>query len=224
MSRHHVRDTSWGVIDFDDQKGEVLVLQKWLYNWKLWPGVTAPWTYREKHRFHSTVDKQVWGTWSNAIKLSVAGASPIAAKLSGRKVTMNFDVKWTLKAPNHWTVNAWKVPAGSTATHPQQPEVIVASKQIELNTVDIAPRSAVNDAGASTGNFRTPPHEFGHAILIGASTSNPDEYVNTSGHIADTSSLMNIGRQVRKRHLTAVIAELNSMVPNLTFTVVSPTL
>ena len=52
MSRHHVRDTSWGEIDFDDHAGVVFVQQKWLYNWKLWPGVTAVWTHKEKQHFH----------------------------------------------------------------------------------------------------------------------------------------------------------------------------
>jgi hypothetical protein len=28
MPRHHVDDTSWGVIDFDDQTGAVFVQQK----------------------------------------------------------------------------------------------------------------------------------------------------------------------------------------------------
>lgn len=224
MSRHHVHDTSWGLIDFDDQTGAVFVQQKWLYHWKLWPGVTSPWTYRERHQFHSTVDKQIWGTWSNRIRLSVTGTAAIARHLARSPVTMNFDVKWTLAPPSHWTVNAWKMPAGSSPTSPHRSFVDPANKVIELNTADLAPRGAGNAAGASTTRFRTPPHEFGHAILSGATTSNPDEYVNTSGNVADTSSIMNIGRDLRKRHLTAVVAELNNLIPGLTFTVVTPAL
>ena len=93
---------------------------------------------------------------------------------------------------------------------------------IDLNTVDTVPRSAMNQAGQQTTNFRTPPHEFGHTMLSGGRVPNPDEYRSTSPNIADTSSIMNIGREVRKRHLAEVIAELNKLVPDLTFSVAFP--
>jgi hypothetical protein len=48
--------------------------------------------------------------------------------------------------------------------------------------------------------------------------------VQTSPNLADSSSIMNIGRDLRRRHLTAVIAELNKMVPDLTFAIVAPVL
>src|SRR5262245_61320041 len=111
MPRNHVDDTSWGIIDFDDRSVAVLVQQIWLYRWNLWPGVTAPWTYKEKQHFHATVDKQIWGAWSNRIRLTVAGTSAAAKRLAGRQLGMNFDVKWVLAPPNHWTVTAWKMPA-----------------------------------------------------------------------------------------------------------------
>jgi hypothetical protein len=102
--------------------------------------------------------------------------------------------------------------------------VDAARKVIELNTADLAPRGAGNAAGALKTDFRTPPHEFGHAILSHGATANPDEYVSTSGNVADTSSIMNIGRDLRKRHLASVIVELNKLVPGLTFSVVTPAL
>jgi hypothetical protein len=224
MSRHHVQNTPWGIIDFDEQTGAVLVQQRWLYQWRLWPGVTATWGYKEKLQFHSTVDKQIWGAWSNKIKLSITGTAAAAKRLAGRPVTMNFDVKWTPGSPTHWKVTAWKMPKGSKPTSPHRSFVDTITKSIELNTADLAPRGAGNTAGAVNHQFRTAPHEYGHAILSGSLTANPDEYVNTSGHISDSSSIMNIGRDLRKRHLAAVIAELNKLIPNLTFSVATPTL
>lgn len=48
---------------------------------------------------------------------------------------------------------------------------------------------------------------------------------NIINHEAErTSSIMNIGRELRKRHLAAVVAELNKLVPNLTFTIATPVL
>jgi hypothetical protein len=220
-SRHHVHNTSWGIVDFDDQTGAVFVQQKWLYHWRLsWEGVTAPWTYYEKRDFHATIDKQIWGTWSNRIRLSLTGTSKIARRFASQQVGMNFDVKWALSPPIHWTVTAWKMPRGASPTSPHRSFVNTIRKVIELNTADLAPRGASTDAGVSTPNFRTAPH--GHAFLSGDATSNPDEYVNTSGNVADTSSIMNIGREVRQRHLTAVITELNKLVPNLTFSIATP--
>lgn len=225
MPRHHVDDTSWGTIDFDDQTGAVFVQEKWLYRWNLWPGVTAPWTYREKEDFHATVDKQIWGVWSNRIRLIVNGTSPIARRLAGRQTSINFDVKWVVAPPNDWTVIAWKMPASASPTSPHRSFVSAPpGKLIELNTADLAPRAAANSAGQSATNFRAAPHEFGHTIRSGGATANPDEYVNTSRNVADTSSIMNIGREVRKRHLAAVITELNGLVPSLTFAIATPVL
>jgi len=224
MPQHHVRDTAWGILDFDDHAGFVLVQQRWHYNWLLWPGVLSAWTLHEKQRFHATVDREIWDAWSYKIKLSVMGGSPIAQRLHGHDIRMNFDVKWTLSPPWDWTVNAYKMPPGTAPRSLHVSQVIASNKTIELDTSDLQPRGAANQANAATANFRTPPHEFGHSIISGNATANPDEYLNSSPNLGDTSSIMNIGRDLRKRHLTAVIAELDKMIPELTFSIVAPAL
>ncbi len=84
-------------------------------------------------------------------------------------------------------------------------------RQIELNTADLAPRGAGNAAGASTSNFVTPPHEFAHTM------SNPDEYEASSAFLSDSASLVNIGRQIRGRHLHLLIDALGKLAPQWTF-------
>jgi len=218
---HHTKNTSWGIIDFDDTAGAVFVQQKWLYQWMLWNGVIAHWTYQEKLRFHSIADKQIWGFLSNKLRLVVTGASPIAQRFAGRQIGLNFDVKWVVTPPMHWTVIVWKMPPlANPTTHISY--VDIATKTIHLDTADLEPYHPSNQAGQPSAGFNAVPHEFLHGILSGNQTANPDEYLNTSPHIADTPSIMNIGRELRQRHFAAVVAELNTLVPNLRFQIVSP--
>lgn len=211
MDEHLTSKQPWGDIDLNFTRGVVFFQQRWFYDWRLWTGVTAPWTLAEKRAFHSRVDHSIWRVWSNRVRLRVAGNSPFVRRFSGRGVLINFDVQWVLTATQHWTVRAFKVPPGSTPTNPHRSRVIVATRTIELNTADVRPRGAGNAAGASRSDFETPPHELAHTM------DNPDEYNATSPHIGDTDSLVNIGKQIRGRHIRWIIDELNKMIPNCTF-------
>ena len=59
------------------------------------------------------------------------------------------------------------------------------------------------------------------AFRTGAVLSRGDEYRTTSAHLADTTSILNIGNQLRNRHFTTFIEELNKMVAGVTWTVAS---
>lgn len=213
MGRHHyVAEESWAVINLDTLNGQVLVCEKWLYDWKLWPGVSAAWTYEEKKNFHSTCDQQIWSIWSFRVTLFVTGPSQFARSFRSRKLTVNFDIKWWLDPHCHWKVTAWKMPPGTSPTALHRSFVDVPGRRIELNTADIAPRGAGNAAGRSTTAFRTVPHEYGHAMVApGGFTANPDEYKSSSPHLHDTLSMMNIGQQLRERHLAATVSALNRL-------------
>jgi hypothetical protein len=77
--------------------------------------------------------------------------------------------------------------------------------------MDLIPSAAGNAAGGSRANFLSGPHEFGHSI------QSPDEYNAGSPNLSDTSSIMNVGRQVRPRHLQQILTTLNTMMPNVVF-------
>jgi hypothetical protein len=51
--------------------------------------------------------------------------------------------------------------------------------------------------------------------MIGA----PDEYGAGHANIGDTTSMMNIGRGIRARHMATLLVELNAMFPGTTFSV-----
>lgn len=181
-----------------------------MYDWRLWPGV-KPWTYPERHAFHTRVDREIWGAWSNRLHITVTGAAPLTA----RHIPVNFDVRWKLTGHSNYRVEAWKVPPGSTPTSPIWSQVVF-DDNIRLSTADTLPRGAGNAAGASTSNFITPSHEFGHTI------GNPDEYnlptaTASNQWLGDTGSIMNIGRQVRGRHLALLCQTLHKMVPTARF-------
>jgi hypothetical protein len=206
----------WASFDLDTTEGRVFIQEDWFYNWNLWPGVTTGWTYPEKKATHSRIDNQIWGAWSNRIKLGVTGTSDFAKRFKGKKIPVNFDVRWDIKPPSHWTVTVWKMPPGATPTGTHRSFVDHANHKIELNTADIAPRGAGNDAGASTSKFITSPHEYGHTL--GPPTSFPgDEYTTGATNLADTNSMMNIGQQLRRRHLVEIIKVLNKLIPGTTF-------
>ena len=196
----------WGDLDIDTTEGRVFFQQKWFYNWNLYPPVTNVWTQREKEAFHRRVDTSIWRIWSNKYKLKIGGTHEFAKKFAATGVSINFDVKWTVKGSYHWTVTAYKMPPGSSATSPHRSNVNFGSRTMELNTADIKPRGAGNAAGASNPAFETPAHEFAHTL------DNPDEYNAGSPYLTDSSSLVNIGHLIRNRHIHIILDTLNSMI------------
>jgi hypothetical protein len=217
MPTHLVRDMPWGNIDINTNTGFVFFQQKWQYDWSLWPNVTAAWTYSEKLAFHTHVDRAIWSSWSNRVFLGVMGQSDFAKKFSNRFLQINFDVAWQTSGSAHWAVRAWKMPPGAGPTSPHRSFVRFGTRQLELNTADIRPRGAKNDAGIVGRNFYTPPHEFGH--MIGA----PDEYgkLKTNPFLPDSGSMMNVGRGIRGRHMSLVLKELGVMLPGTYFYVLA---
>lgn len=209
---HIVRRPSWATIDLDTQTGAIFVQEDWRYIWLVDPGA-RPWTLSERRRFHNTADRQIWGTWSGRVRLRTSGTHHLATP--PRDLRVSFDIRWVLRA-GHWTVNVRKVPPG---TDSPRSWVDFAAQTIHLDNLDGVPHAVGNDASQSRDGFYTIPHELGHTLPSrgGSATPIPDEYNAGHAHLADTDSLMNIGRNVRGRHVQALIDELNGMLPDLQF-------
>lgn len=202
-----VTDTGWCTIDIDMKTGRIFVREDWHYNWMVYP-TAQPWTYKEKVNFHRQVDRAIWGIWSSGIKLDVLGPAPWPA----RKVPITFDVRWALSGHRHWEVMANKVPPGSQPTSPIRSYTYARVNIIQLSSADIMPRLGVNEAGGSYDHHQVVAHEFGHTMRWWN-----DEYEKRSAFIGDTASIMNIGYQVRSRHLVMLLLELNKLIPGVTF-------
>jgi hypothetical protein len=203
---HLVKKLDWGDIDLDTKEGRIFFQQKWKYNWTK-VGAASDWTLAEKRKFHNTLDKQIWSVWSMKIKIRVTGGDLARRFRTG--IPINFDVKWVV-AGGHWTVNARKlVPGGSYRSN-----VVYGTRTINLDSEDLVPHKVLNDAGVELEGFRTVPHEFGHAL---DTDENPDEYKAGSAKLADTGSIMNIGKELRGRHISGILAELDKLAPGTTF-------
>jgi hypothetical protein len=203
---HIVRELPWGIVDIVVNEGRIFYQERWQYQWEVTPGEPA-WTIHEKRGFHHALDNQIWQRWSNRVRFSTAGKSPFAR--AHPSVPINFDVRWVLTKP-HWKIAVRKLPAGSTPTT-YVSNVDRANMQINLDSADLPSYRPANDAG-QVRNFKAIPHEFGHTF-----PGVDDEYNTGSPHLADTDSIMNIGDQIRDRHLKPLLDELNKMIPDCTF-------
>jgi hypothetical protein len=205
---HVVSRQPWGVIDVNTTEGYVFFQQDWYYTWLLFNATVRPWTIEEKRHFHNALDRQIWGTWSNRVRLQIRGATDFCRRFAARGVLVNFDIHWVTH-PGHWSVTVRKMPAGSDPTTFIS-NVDFAGRRIELDSADLASYRATNAAGhRAAGGFYAGPHEFGHTI------HDPDEYTARSPNLADTNSIMNVGRRIRPRHLTLIVSTLNTMMPGV---------
>ena len=211
---HVVRRPAWATIDLDTLTGAIFVQEDWRYEWLVDAGAAA-WTLAERRQFHHTADAHIWGRWSDRVRVRATGTHALASL--GHDLTMTFDIRWVLHAGN-WTVHVTKLPPGAASPRSY---VDFAARAIYLDTLDVVPHGVANDAGQRRERFFTIPHEFGHTLPAAAGSGLPvdDEY--NAGHalLADTDSLMNIGRNVRARHVRAVVDELNTMLHDCRFEV-----
>ncbi len=207
---HIVRKPDWAVVDLDTVGGRVFCQQRWQYEWLVVPPARG-WTYAERRAFHHALDSQVWGIWSNRILLRTEGTNDFCR--THPTVEVEFDIRWVLSNP-HWSVDVRKMPPGSNPTTFIS-NVEPSKGQIHLDTADLASYRPQNAAGERR-TFRALPHEFGHTM------ENPDEYVARSPHLVDTDSIMNIGRQIRERHVRLLLAELDRMIDHCRFTFGGP--
>jgi hypothetical protein len=202
---HLVAREPWGVVDLGTTDGRVFVQQDWFYIWSVVPPA-SPWTHPEKQHFHNTLDRHVWAQWSDRLRIYPTGAHELARRFGTSGLRLTFDVHWVTR-PGHWTVTVRKlVPGGNYRSN-----VTFATRTIELDSEDLTPHVAANDAGQTGAGFRTGPHEFGHTIR------NPDEYNRGAANLADTTSVMNIGQQLRPRHAQLITETLHKLVPACMF-------
>jgi hypothetical protein len=225
------RETLWSTIYLNTSEGNVHVVERWVYDFTVATGL-APWTDDEKSSFHSALSAAVTGTWdsqtpvgnssdptvqqflnlirkANNIRIGVSGSNPLAQRFSGKGLDIDFEIVLTSSHPQ-WHVTLQKVPATSTA----RSEVNWDTRRIHLHSLDNASGGACQlgrNAPCVTTGFVTSPHEFGHTLL------DDDEYTVGARSRSDLTSIMNIGTQVRPRHLSFITGQLNQMVPGCTF-------
>lgn len=199
-------------ITIEAYRHTILVQQRWKYNWQFVIPVSN-WTYDEKREFHRKADTLIWDQWSGHFVIRVEGNSDFAKQSAHRDFTVNFDIKWVLSNP-HWEVVVRKISPGNFNTS----KVKWNARQIQLDTEDLVLVERVKNGNSY---FQYPvAHEFGHAAGNSVyATTHGDEYGNSSTFQMDRSSIMNVGNELRERHLDYLIQELNAMIPETSFSI-----
>ena len=234
------KDTIFGKIYIHLEDGLVSFHQRWRYHFILdqtfgkHAAKASPWTDDEQRDFHSAAESIIWKFWNSrrtlqgssdpttqqfidllnkhsGISFSVSGDGEFAQKFAGRQLPVEFDTLITQKRP-HYTVNVKKMLPGRESAF--RSNVDYASMTINVAKSDTAPSPAQQDGkgAAKTDDFFTLPHEFGHAIGYGV-----DEYEVGAIARKDIDSLMNIGKEIRPRHLAFIKAQLNTMLKGVKF-------
>lgn len=208
---HVVRETDWCVIDVDTTVGRVFLQQRWQYTWNVRPPM-ANWTLSERRAFHRRADRAIWAAWSNRARLRVTGGSAFARRHS--TVPINLDIRWVTSNP-HWRVTVLKVPPGTFVTS----SVRWNARTISLDTNDFTTRNICRGTPRVCTQQVPVAHEFGHAAGNTAVLGRGDEYRSSSANVADQSSILHSGSQLRSRHFRTILDELNVMIPGTTFAV-----
>ncbi|MGC1504777.1 MAG: hypothetical protein WA782_11650 [Sulfitobacter sp.] len=197
-------------LEIDGAKQKVTVRQLWKYNWTAVSGVPA-WTSKQKTTFHKKIEKAIRKSWSGKFILQVTGKSKFAKAMSGKTLTVIFDVD-PVSSGAHYTVNAKKIKPGDWSGSSVEP----SSQVINIDTEDMNPEQKPD---APKGMKQTvAAHEFGHAIKAANWT---DEYWASHKFTKDVKSIMHSGTKLRKRHADHVVSELSKMIPDTTFKVKS---
>ena len=212
---HVVKELPWCVIDIDTTEGRIFLQERWKYTWMVQPPL-KDWTQQEKRNFHDRADRNIWAAWSNRVRFNVSGNSNFAKRFHQTGVPINLDIRW-VTSNEHWNVTVWKIPKDQLRIS----NIDWNSRQIELDTNDFTTR--IFNHGASQPATRQVPvaHEFGHTLGNTAVLSRGDEYRSTSPNVNDHASIMHNGSQLRARHFTTIIEEMNTMIPDCTFSVKS---
>ncbi|WP_264857553.1 hypothetical protein, partial [Capnocytophaga catalasegens] len=189
-------------IYLEEYRQIILIRQKWKYNWFNERNTTS-WTLSEKRDFHNKVDSIIWKTWGGQYKIKAIGNSVFAQKYKNKVFTINFDIQWVIQNP-HWNVNVRKI----TKNTYYRSNVRWNSREINLDTEDTKIRKEIKQIPVG--------HEFGHTIGYLYDEYHQDFTLNR-GFKFDQKSIMNIGMELRDRHLEYMISELNTIYSNTRF-------
>ncbi|HZH01161.1 MAG TPA: hypothetical protein VEY32_08770 [Flavisolibacter sp.] len=211
---HITKKTAYFDIDINSDSKNILIIQKWKYEW-LANGFSS-WTHEERQKMHKSFERVIDGTWSNNAKVKISGNSKYAELYQKETFSVTFDVQWITGTPFHFKVEVRKV---APKDYSNIPNVQWSRNLIQLYSIDT---TALAKVGAPAGiKQKNVAHEFGHAIgnTSGIRGMHADEYKTSSPYFEEKSSIMNVGMQLKKRHFDYLQTELNTMIPNTRFTI-----
>ncbi len=149
------------------------------------------------------------------VRFRVSGNSEFSRKFGGNAVPMVFLIIDSNADDKHWAVSAYKDANTKDRSYVDTAgrKIVLYRANLPLHDVCLDKVNPTDAEVCSTNHsFSTPAHEFGHTMW------NDDEYTATSPNRNDKESIENIGTHIRARHLTAILKELNAMIPDCLWT------
>ncbi len=196
------KDTSRMNFIIEEDCKRITIEQKWRYIFSTEMGVSN-WTDMEKSIIHQKLNSLIDQSWSDAFVLKTIGNSDFAKKHKNTKWAIDFDISW-VGYGEHWFVYLTKVPKDSFRNISS---VYWFRGQIVIKTSDFEDRS-------QRGFYRkTILHEFGHTLRNIANYDRGDEYNRRSSYFDDEESIMNLGSEIKERHFSYLLEEINTMIP-----------
>lgn len=212
-----IHDTLIGEVVISSVTGVIWLRIRWKYTWLKDGDVRYDWTAKEKSLFISNVYLAVSYEWNEKILFSVSGTSDFAKKFQGKRLPFYIEII-PVDNQEHWNVTVLKITPGSFA----RSNVSWKNKSIHLDSEDVVavekclenhPRICRSQIGVT--------HEMGHLILAGDEYYDSESKESLSPYSWGVDAIMNIGMELRGRYLETVTAELNIIIPDAYFSLVS---
>ena len=213
---HIVTREPWATVDINVTEHRIFVREDWQYTWTTEAG-QPEWTPEEQHHFHHLVDRSIWAQWSWRPLIRVQRRHPdrrspgwqLREELARSPLPVTFDVRRVSMLP-HWTVTVVK---RDPTKERKRAEVVFGKRTILLFSTDLIVKRARRFQGDQPyEGFKVHPHEFGHTLGY-----LEEEYDRESDYFEDRDSIMNVGRDLRARHVTKLCQTLQTMVPGCEF-------
>lgn len=180
--------------------------------------------FHELRKYQNTVTNIIYSIWNNKCYFKVRGNSKFANKHKKTRFKLQFKIIWSTSPNSNWKVYIHRK---DTRSYVRQ-----YAREIHFDLFDIDLQEKIG----SDGNILQYPvaHEFGHTIglvkfsrpLLSFNPNYPwgtlhaDEYETNSSKenkfrrpfINDRRSIMNIGNELRERHMDYILQELNTLL------------
>lgn len=211
---YYQRETPRMSIEINTMNREIIITQKWHYQWIEGDIPISPWNPKEQEVFHKNCEYQIWMIWSKRFKLKLINTkdNPKHKIQKSDIYTVIFNITYhhSPRIDWHWLV---KVKKAFKLEGELRSNVDWVNREISLLSVEIEDERSKN----IYGSFQTfiIPHEFGHAM-----GDLDDEYGKVYGNtknpvfVLDFNSIMNIGHELRWRHINYIVSELDKMIPD----------
>lgn len=213
-----IQETLLGEVLISSVTGTIWLRIRWKYTWLKDGDVKDDWTPEEKSLFITNAYMAVCYERNGRVFYSVSGTSDFAKKFQGKKLPFYIEIL-PVESNAHWNVTVTKLNPGVDG----YTFVRWADKFIQLDSNDVvAVERCLGKLQDICRSRSSVPHEIGHLLLLDDEYYNDDESDKVDKiYGEDADGLMNIGAELRPRYLEHVSVQLNAIIPDTHFSLMS---